>query len=205
MDKLVIEYRSIADLVAYDNNPRNNLNAIEKVAASINEFGFKNPVIIDKDNVIIAGHTRVLAAESLGYDEVPTLQVTDLTEEQIKAFRIADNKVAEYSEWDENLLAAELNELRLTDMDLELTGFELHELDDLLFERSFDDEHEEHREPINDEGIETPKSFEYTMTIGKRKLILTEEEHDLLIAKLDEYVDENGVTFGFARFLLEGE
>jgi DNA modification methylase len=152
MDRLVIEYRSTAELIPYANNPRNNEQAIEKVAASIKEFGFRNPVIIDQDNIIVAGHTRLLAAESLGITEVPTLKVTDLTPEQLKAFRIADNKVAEFSEWDEELLAQELEELKLSDFDISSIGFEASELQDLLSDIEAD-------EPGDSEAVDDDFDF----------------------------------------------
>ena len=94
-----IEYKRIEELIPYSANPRINDDAVEAVARSINEFGFKVPIIIDKDNVIIAGHTRLKAAKYLGMNEVPVIRADDLTEEQVKAFRLADNKVAEMAEW----------------------------------------------------------------------------------------------------------
>ena len=104
LSKLKIEYIDTEKLIPYINNPRINDNAVDVVAASIKEFGFKNPIIIDKENVIIAGHTRLKAAKKLGLKEVPTIKVEDLTEQQIKAFRIADNKTAEFRDWDMELL-----------------------------------------------------------------------------------------------------
>lgn len=106
-------------LIPYTNNPRNNENAIDKVASSIKEFGFKNPIVIDKNNVIINGHTRLLASKKLGLREVPCIVADDLTKAQIKAFRIADNKVSEYAEWDEELLKIELDQLEEMNFDLE--------------------------------------------------------------------------------------
>lgn len=127
-----IELLQIEKLIPYANNARNNEKAVDKVAASIKEFGFRNPIIIDKNNEIIAGHTRLLAAKKLGLKEVPTIRADDLTAEQVKAFRIADNKTAEYSEWNFELLAQELEELKLADYDLSLTAFDLSECEKLL-------------------------------------------------------------------------
>jgi ParB/RepB/Spo0J family partition protein len=138
MERLEIIYMNTEDLVPYENNPRDNSDAVAKVAASIKEFGFKNPIVISEDRVIIAGHTRLLAAESLGLEEVPTIQVSDLSEEQVRAFRIADNKTAEYSIWDEQMLADELVKLEDSGYDLGLTGFDLSEINEL-----FDDGEEE--------------------------------------------------------------
>ena len=116
-------------LIAYEYNPRNNEQAVEAVAKSIKEFGFKVPLIITKDNVIVAGHTRKLAAEQLGFKEVPCIVADDLTPEQIKAFRLADNKTAELAEWDFALLEKELEELTAFDFDMTQFGF-----DETLFE-----------------------------------------------------------------------
>ena len=110
-------------LIPYINNPRNNENAIDKVASSIQEFGFKVPIVVDKDNVVINGHTRLLASKKLGLEEVPCIVADDLSEAQIKAFRIADNKVSEYSTWDMELLQIELEALCEMGIDMEITGF----------------------------------------------------------------------------------
>ena len=91
-NRLNVVTMKIADLKAYENNPRKNEKAVDAVANSINSFGFKVPVIIDKNNVVVAGHTRLMACKKLGIDEVPCVIADDLTEDQIKAFRIADNK-----------------------------------------------------------------------------------------------------------------
>lgn len=133
MDKrLNIIYMNVDDLIPYINNPRANDNAVDKVASSIKSFGFKNPIIIDSANEIIAGHTRLKAAKKLGIKEVPVIKADDLTQAQIKAFRIADNKTSEFAEWDFDLLEIELKELEELDFDLELTGFDLDELDKVL-------------------------------------------------------------------------
>ena len=98
-------------LKPYENNPRFNDEAIEPVVNSIKQFGFKVPIIIDSSNVIVAGHTRLKAAKQLGMDKLPCIVVSDLTEEQIKAFRLADNKVAEFSSWDYEKLEEELTNI----------------------------------------------------------------------------------------------
>lgn len=125
----------IDDVKPYEKNPRKNDNAVDKVAESIKQFGFKVPLVIDKDNIIIAGHTRYKAAIKLGLSEVPCIIADDLTPKQIKAFRLADNKVAEFSEWDFDLLTEELN--ALDDWDMSEFGFkeierEFNHIDDLL-------------------------------------------------------------------------
>lgn len=116
-----VTYFNIEDLKPYKNNPRNNENAVDAVAESIKEFGFKVPIVIDSDNVIIAGHTRLLASKKLGIDKVPCVVADDLTPEQVKAFRLADNKTAELAEWDVDLLEQELNSI---EMNMMLFGFE---------------------------------------------------------------------------------
>lgn len=111
-----IIYKNINDIKPYEKNPRNNKAAIELVANSIKEFGFKVPIVIDKDGVIVAGHTRHKASKKLGLKEVPVVVADDLTEEQIKAFRIADNKTAEKAEWDFDLLNEEMGDIFNIDM-----------------------------------------------------------------------------------------
>ena len=129
-----IVYKLLTDLIPYEKNPRNNDSAVESVAKSIKEFGFKVPIIIDKKNVIIAGHTRYKASQLLELEKVPCIIADDLTPEKIKAFRLADNKVAEFAQWDFNLLADELEELTAFDFDFEMADFgfvdvDIHESD----------------------------------------------------------------------------
>jgi len=121
-----IKYKKLADLTPYAHNPRINDAVVEEVANSIREFGFLVPIVIDKSNTIVAGHTRYKAATSIGLAEVPTVDVGNLTDKQIQAFRLADNKTAELAEWDFDKLKAELDEL--ADFDMSLFGF-----DDLTF------------------------------------------------------------------------
>ena len=109
---------AISDVIPYENNPRKNEAAVDSVAASIHEFGFKNPIIVDSENVIIAGHTRLKAAEKLGLETVPVIVADDLSEEQVKALRLADNKTAELADWDFSRLEEELAELEGFDMSL---------------------------------------------------------------------------------------
>jgi len=109
-------------LKPYDKNPRKNKEAVKYVAESIKEFGFKQPIVIDKNNVIVCGHTRLLAAKQLGLKEVPCILADDLTEEQINAYRLVDNKTNEFAEWDYELLNEEL--FNLPSLDMELFGFE---------------------------------------------------------------------------------
>jgi ParB-like chromosome segregation protein Spo0J len=124
---------AVDKLIPYANNSRTHSEAqIAQIAASIKEFGFKNPILIDANNGIIAGHGRLLAARKLGLKQVPTLDGSDLTEAQKKAYVIADNKLAMNAGWDGELLALEMEELLKGNFNLELLGFSENELDELL-------------------------------------------------------------------------
>ena len=142
MNKLKIEYVDINSIKPYNKNPRKNEEAIPYVMESIKQFGFKNPVILDKNNVIVAGHTRIESAKRLGITEIPCIYADDLTNEQIKAFRLADNKVGEIAEWDIDLLDTELDDILNIDMsdfgfdlDLEDEDIERKDLSDKEFEK----------------------------------------------------------------------
>lgn len=128
MDKLKIVYKKLSDLTPYENNPRLNDGAVDAVAKSIEEFGFKVPIVIDKDGVIVAGHTRLKAAKQLAIDEVPCIIADDLSDEELKAFRLADNKVAELAEWNFDKLEVELVELSEMELDFDMQdfGFEIN-------------------------------------------------------------------------------
>lgn len=118
-----------SELVPYAHNPRNNADAVDAVAASIKEFGFKVPIIVDSNNEVVAGHTRLKAAEKLKLEKVPVIVANDLSDEQIKAFRLADNKVGELAEWDDELLAIELEELENLEFDMSEFGFDIPEIE----------------------------------------------------------------------------
>lgn len=128
----VVELK-LPEVKPYEKNPRKNDEAVKYVVESIKQFGFKVPIVIDKNNVIVCGHTRYKAAKKLKLNTVPCILADDLTEEQIKAYRLADNKVAEKSEWDFELLTPELIELNFTDIDMGDFGFE----EELLEERGY--------------------------------------------------------------------
>ena len=127
-----IELKPLSSIQPYPNNPRINDDAVESVAASIREFGFRQPIVVDNDDVIICGHTRYKAALHLGLEKVPVHVAKDLTPEQIKAYRIADNKTAELAEWNLELLPIEISELHACNYDLGLLGFDAEELAKLL-------------------------------------------------------------------------
>lgn len=124
----------LSDLVPYENNPRKNQKAVEAVKNSIEQFGFKNPIIVDENNVIISGHTRRLAAMELGIETVPVVVATDLTEEQVMAFRLADNRAASFSYWDEEKLKEEIAEIN--DIDLSDFGFKKDKIEDIFREKA---------------------------------------------------------------------
>jgi DNA modification methylase len=122
----------ISDVKPYPNNPRQNDDAVDIVAASLKEYGWRQPIVVDQDGVIIVGHTRWKAAKKLGYTQVPVHVATDLTPEQIKAYRIADNQTATIADWDKQLLPIELADLKAADYDLGLLGFDADQLQKLL-------------------------------------------------------------------------
>src|SRR6202140_1033353 len=118
-----VEMRPISSIRPYENNPRLNDAAVDAVAASIKEFGFRQPIVVDEQGVIIVGHTRYKAALKLGLTAVPVHVAVGLSPAQAKAYRLADNQTATMSSWDESLLPLELAELQAMDFDLNLTGF----------------------------------------------------------------------------------
>lgn len=116
-----ITIMALTDITPYENNPRNNEEAVEKVANSIKEFGFNQPIVVDKDNVIIVGHTRYLAAQELGLTEAPVIVAGNLSDEQARAYRLADNKTGELAGWDFEKLALELEQIE--DINMSDFGF----------------------------------------------------------------------------------
>ena len=182
----------VDELIPYINNPRNNENAVDKVASSILEFGFKNPIVIDKNNVVINGHTRLLASKKLGLKEVPVIVAVDLTEAQVKAFRIADNKTSEYAEWDEELLKIELEQLEDMNFDLECTGFDMDDIEQMLnlgFNYSEDEFGEDFDLPSGDKNPIQQRTF--TLHDNQASLI------DFAMSEIKEkYNNDNLETFG---------
>lgn len=174
MDKLKIEYVDISNIKPYKKNPRKNEDAIPYVMESIKQFGFKNPVILDKDNVIVAGHTRIESAKRLGITEIPCIYADDLTDEQIRAFRLADNKVGEIAEWDIDLLDTELDDI--LNIDMSDFGFDL------------DLEDEEEQEIIEDEVPEVPEEPKAKLgdiyQLGNHRLMCGDSTKEEDVAKL---------------------
>ena len=181
---LKVEQRPLSAIKPYEKNPRRNDGAVDAVAASIKEFGFKVPIVVDADGVIVAGHTRYKAAKKLGLKTVPCVVADDLTPEQVQALRLADNKTAELAEWDMPLLNAELDSLLDTELDMKQFGFEDAEF------QPFDDV-EESREM---------QTQEFVLFDGV-KIPISEAEHSLLREALDNHIEKNGVYNGFFRNL----
>lgn len=145
MEKLRVQYMPLSDLKPYDKNPRDNSKAVARVAKSLTEFGWKQPLVVDKDMVIIVGHTRYQAAKSLGMDSVPVVVADDLPPEKVRAYRLADNKTSDFSIWDNKLLLEELSDLSEFDV---FTGFDESE----QFDRVLD---EKENDPLkeNEDGV----------------------------------------------------
>lgn len=173
--KLKVAYRKIDEIKPYDKNPRKNDDAVKFVKNSIEKFGFKNPIIIDKDGVIVAGHTRYKAAKELGMTEVPVVVADDLTPEQVKAFRIADNKTAERATWDNDLLKEELGEI-LDEFDMTDFGFGDFEL--TILQGDYDPE------PYDEEMMEQYSENDEKFTAKKRVIITYTEETETQVAEV---------------------
>jgi len=174
-----VEMRPINDLIPFEKNPRKN-QKVGKIAQSIKEYGFTQPIVVDEYDVVIIGHTRLMASKELGLKKVPVLK-QKLTDEQTKALRIADNRLNEDSEWDYFLLGDELKELLNLKFDLELTGFEKTELENLL---DFDTENDDLQ--FNDLVVEQDK---YTKSIVFSYEDLDKYQH--VVGLLNKYVDNH--------------
>lgn len=146
----VIE-KKISELKPYEKNPRRNDEAVKYVAASIEQFGFKVPLVVDRNGIIVAGHTRYKAALELGMEEVPCIIADDLTDEQIKAFRLADNKVGEIAQWDHELLNFELGEI-----DIDMSDFGFVAVDDIDIDQFFEDAEPKAPKPEEEKEVQCP-------------------------------------------------
>ena len=188
---------NIDKLIPYINNPRNNENAVDKVASSISEFGFKNPIFVDKNNVVVNGHTRLLASKKLGLKEVPVIVIDDLSETQIKAFRIADNKTSEYATWDEELLRLELEQLEdmefnLDELSIDYSDFDLDiELEDI--EENYNDEDNVYTKEIN------IPHYEITGECPLLTDLVKEDKTNQLIEK----INNSNIPTGIKEFLIK--
>ena len=174
----------VEELIPYINNPRNNTEAVDKVAASIKEFGFKVPIVIDKDNVVVTGHTRLLASKKLGLEEVPCVIADDLSPAQIKAFRIADNKVSEYAEWDEDMLKVELEELEEMNFDLDSVSIDFSDFN-MALDLEDTEEGQEQEENIYTKEINIPQ-YEITGECPKLEELVNEEKTKSLIERIEK-------------------
>lgn len=179
------------DLIPYENNPRINDYAVKKVLESIKEFGFQNPILVDKDKVIIAGHTRREASLLAGLETVPYIIAEDLTSEQVKAYRIADNKLGELATWDEDMLKEELLEIKEQEIPLEVLGFTEIDLQQLFVEEK------EEKETQKEEKTTLPM-----LRFGSNSIRITEDELVILSNRYNEYVEAE-TDEGFVRWLLK--
>ena len=161
--------KKVSELIPYINNPRNNDNAVDAVASSIKNFGFKVPIVVDSNNEIINGHTRLKAAQKLGLETVPVIVADDLTPEQVKAFRLADNKVGEIATWDEEMLAIELEELKNLDFDMSEFEFE-----------------------ISDSQIQEKDENTDSVPIDEKMIIIIESDNELELEKYFNKLVEEG-------------
>jgi len=196
-DKLKIVYRPLKELTPYARNARTHSGEqVAQLVASIEEFGWTNPVLIDENGEIIAGHGRVLAAEAIGIVSVPTIKLTGLTDEQKRAYRLADNKLPQNARWDDVLLKSELRDLASGDFDLSLIGFSEEELNALLG----DVQEIDFNKDEDSGGID----INY-LAFSRKKIPMTEEEVTGLLNALNDYVEENGSFFGFVSHLIGAE
>ena len=188
-----VKSMSIDDIKPYENNPRDNDDAVDSVANSIKEFGWQQPIVVDKDNVIIVGHTRYKAAKKLGMDKVPVVVASSLTPEQVKAYRLADNKVGELADWDMEKLSTELDGIE--DIDMSEFGFEdlgEPELPDDFFVD--DDSNSDTEEPEQSEEPELDWG-------GANTAPITSDDQSFLDDKFEEFKQQEGIK-SFLQFLL---
>lgn len=167
-----VEMWKTSQVKPYDKNPRRNDGAVDAVAASIREFGFKQPIVVDKDGIIIAGHTRHKAAKKLGLKEVPVVVADDLPPEKVKAYRLADNKVGELAGWDFSLLDRELAELDDLDFDLSEFGFGIGS-------DTSKTANDEDAPEITEEALDKYRYVHYLVTVQVG-------DHDMIIPLIDE-------------------
>lgn len=177
---------NVEELIPYENNPRKNDDAVDKVALSISAFGFKVPIVIDSNNVIVTGHTRLRAAKKLGITMVPCIKADDLTDEQIKAFRLADNKVAEFSQWDEEKLMKELDELGTIDMSL--YGFDFPD----------DEEGEEEQDDTYTDKTNIPQ-YDITGDVPELSELVDEQKTKELL----EEIENSDLAYDEKQFLIK--
>ena len=189
-----LEEWKVSDLIEYARNPRKNDHAVDKVAAAIREFGFRVPILAKSDKTVIDGHLRLKAAKKLGLEVVPVMLCDDMTDAQIKAFRISVNRVAEFAEWDNDLLRIELDELAEMGFDLELTGFSLDEIDGLEIEEIAPEYEEDADGEITDPPAEPITKEGDVWILGKNRLMCGDSTS---IDAVDKLMDGNSVDMLF--------
>lgn len=195
MKEREIQYCNPEELIPYEKNPRDNRAALDAIELSIEEYGFTNPILVNEEKVILAGHTRREAAILAGLEKVPYIVVDGLTEAQQKAYRLADNKLSELSIWDEDLLKEELEDLLDEDYDISLTGFSDVDLTDLLKD-------EEDLEDIEPEEPKEKKTTLPMLRFGSNSVRITQDELIMLSNRYNEYV-ESEPGEGFVTWLLK--
>lgn len=195
MKEREVQYCSPEELIPYEKNPRDNRLAIDDVVRSIEEYGFTNPILVNEEKVILAGHTRREAAILAGMEKVPYIVIDGLTEAQQRAYRLADNKLSELALWDEDLLKEELNDLLDEDYDLSLTGFSDVDLTDLLKD-------EDDLEDIEPEEPKEKKTTLPMLRFGSNSVRITQDELIMLSNRYNEYVEAEPGE-GFVTWLLK--
>ena len=195
INKIQIEYIKVDDLIPYENNPRNNDEAVEYVMRSIDKVGFKVPMVVDKNNVIVTGHTRLKAAKLLGYDEVPCIRADDLSDEEIKLFRIADNRVSEFATWDYEKLDLELEELAELNVDMSEFGFDFSTFLDEELEDPLADDPEDEDGYYGDERERTNKAYNMDITDPDN---LTEDFWQMPIIWNENFIPDDLIGFNYA-------
>lgn len=195
MKEREIQYCNPEELIPYEKNPRDNRAALDAIELSIEEYGFTNPILVNEEKVILAGHTRREAAILAGLEKVPYIVVDGLTEAQQKAYRLADNKLSELSIWDEDLLKEELEDLLDEDYDISLTGFSDVDLTDLLKD-------EEDLEDIEPEEPKEKKTILPMLRFGSNSVRITQDELIMLSNRYNEYVEAEPGE-GFVTWLLK--
>lgn len=189
---------ALSDLIPYINNSRTHSEAqVDQIAASMREFGWLAPIVIDGDRGILAGHGRVMAAKKLGWAVAPTIDAGHLTPTQRKAYIIADNKLAENAGWDKDMLKLEIETLQEADFNLELLGFSIDELEAM---------HELGATSSLNAGGDAGSSGADVAALkwNKQRVELTTEEAKRLDDALEQYLDAYGNSSGFASWLIQG-
>ena len=189
MEKLKIQYLPIDKLKPYEGNAKEHpQEQIDQIIASIEQFGMNDPIGIWGDEcLIVEGHGRLIALQQMGETEAPTIRLDHMTDEQRRAYTLAHNKTTMNSGFNTEILQLELESL---DIDMTEFGFSMEEIAQDEFE------------PINDEGLPDTQNFDYVLKFGNKQVIMTEDEYTDLLQRYTEYAEENGVTFGFVRSLL---